>query len=61
LHVTLKVYDILGKEIATLVDEEKNPGSYEAKFDASNLPSGVYFYRIRAGEFNQTKKMVLMK
>jgi hypothetical protein len=61
LHVTLKVYDILGKEIATLVDEEKNPGSYEVKFDASNLPSGVYFYKIRAGEFNQTKKMILMK
>jgi hypothetical protein len=52
---------MLGKEIATLVDEEKNPGSYEVKFDASNLPSGVYFYKIKAGEFTQTKKMILMK
>jgi hypothetical protein len=60
-NVTLKVYDMLGKEIATLVDEEKNPGSYEVKFDASNLPSGVYFYKIKAGEFTQTKKMILMK
>jgi hypothetical protein len=60
-NVTLKVYDMLGKEIATLVDEDKEPGGYSVNFDASGLPSGVYFYRIRAGEFNQTKKMVLMK
>jgi hypothetical protein len=59
--VTLKIYDVLGNEIATLVNEEKPAGSYEAKFDASTLPSGIYFYRLQAGSFVETKKMVLMK
>jgi len=63
--VTLKVYDILGNEIATLVNEEKQPGNYEAEFDASsgirNLVSGIYFYQLRAGSFLETKKMVLIK
>ncbi len=59
--VTLKVYNVLGREVATLVDENKSAGSYEVKFDASELPSGFYFYQLRAGEYIQTKKMVLLK
>jgi hypothetical protein len=59
--VTLKVYDVLGNEITSLVNEEKYVGSYEAKFDATVLPSGVYFYRIQAGSFVETKKMLLLK
>lgn len=59
--VTLKVYDILGKEVAVLVNEEKAPGSYRVVFDASNLSSGVYFYTLKAGEFISSKKLILMK
>jgi len=59
--VTLKVYDILGKEIATLVNEEKTAGNYQVEFNAANLPSGVFFYRIQAGSFNQVRKMLLIK
>jgi hypothetical protein len=59
--VTLKVYDILGREIATLVNEEKNAGTYTVTFNASNLASGIYYYQIRAGNFVQTKKMILLK
>ncbi|MCH7827919.1 MAG: T9SS type A sorting domain-containing protein, partial [Bacteroidetes bacterium] len=59
--VSLKVYDILGREVATLVNEEKPIGSYRINFDGSKLTSGVYFYRLRAGSFTQTKKFVLMK
>lgn len=58
---TLKVYDILGREIATLVDEFKPAGSYKVSFDASNLPSGVYIYRLTAGDFSSQKKFVLLK
>lgn len=57
----LKVYDILGREVTTLVNEEKSPGIYEVKFDASNLASGIYFYRINAGSFTEMKKMILLK
>jgi hypothetical protein len=57
----LKVYDILGREVATLVNGEKAPGIYEVKFNGSGLPSGVYFYRLQTGSFSQTKKFVLMK
>jgi hypothetical protein len=60
-HVTLKIFDVLGREITTLVSEEKNIGSYKIKFDASNLSSGIYFYKIDAGNFSETKKMILMK
>ena len=60
-NVKLKVYDLLGKEIITLVEEEKPAGNYEIKFDASNVPSGVYFYSINAGDFSDTKKMILIK
>jgi len=59
--VTIKVYDVLGNEITTLVNEEKPVGSYEVEFDAAGLPSGVYFYRIQAGSFVETKKMGLLK
>jgi len=59
--VTLKVYDVLGSEIATLINEEKPVGSYEVKFDAAGLPSGIYFYKLQAGSFVETKKMVLLR
>ena len=59
--VTLKVYDVLGKEVANLVNEEKSIGIYEVELNASLLPSGIYFYRLQAGSFIDTKKMVLMK
>lgn len=59
--VTLKVYDILGNEVAALVDEYKEAGSYEINFDASLLSSGVYFYKLQAGAFSETKKMVLLR
>jgi hypothetical protein len=60
-NVTLKIYDALGKEISTLVDENKPAGNYVFDFDASILPSGIYFYRIQAGSFDDTKKMILLK
>ncbi|MCH7972327.1 MAG: T9SS type A sorting domain-containing protein [Bacteroidetes bacterium] len=65
--VTLKIYDLLGKEVATLVNERKSIGSYRINFDGSRLTSGVYFYRLqvytpgRAGSFTQTKKFVLLR
>jgi photosystem II stability/assembly factor-like uncharacterized protein len=59
--VTLKIYDVLGNEIATLVNEEKPAGFYEVSFDAASLSSGVYFYTIKADNFTSTKKMILMK
>jgi len=59
--VTLKVYDILGNEIITLVKEDKQPGVYVVNFDGRNLPSGIYFYSLRAGNFSETKKMILLK
>jgi photosystem II stability/assembly factor-like uncharacterized protein len=59
--VTLKIYDVLGNEIATVINEEKPAGEYEIKFDGSNLPSGIYFYQLQAGSFVGTKKMLLLK
>ena len=59
--VTLKVFDVLGSEIATLVNEENPSGRYKAEFDATDLPSGIYFYRLQAGSFVETKKMMLLK
>jgi hypothetical protein len=58
---TLKVYDILGNEVATLVDEYKPAGKYEVEFNAAELSSGVYFYTLQAGSFTNTKKLILMK
>jgi hypothetical protein len=59
--VTLKVYDVLGNEVATLVDEEKPAGSNEVEFNTSKLSSGIYFYKLQAGSFVETRKMILMK
>ncbi|NNG26433.1 MAG: T9SS type A sorting domain-containing protein [Ignavibacteriaceae bacterium] len=59
--VTLKVYDVLGNEISTLVNEQKPSGEYEIEFDGAEVPSGIYFYRLKSGSFVETKKMVLMK
>jgi hypothetical protein len=60
-HQTLKVYDVLGNEVATLVDEYRNAGSYEINFDASGISSGVYIYKLTAGSFVETKKMILLR
>ncbi len=60
-NVTLKVYDVLGSEVALLVNEQKQAGAYEVDFDAIDLPSGIYFYRLAAGNFVETKKMMLVK
>jgi photosystem II stability/assembly factor-like uncharacterized protein/PKD repeat protein len=59
--VTLKVYNIIGEEVSTLVNDVKQAGNYLLKFDASNFASGVYFYRINAGKFTEVKKMILSK
>jgi len=63
VHVTLKIYDILGREVATLVNEYQKPGNYNYQFSTSNyqLSSGVYFYQLKAGDFIQTRKMLLLK
>jgi len=59
--VTLKVYDVLGNEITTLVNEVKPAGSYVVEFNAEELPSGIYFYRLQVDSFVQTRKMILLK
>jgi hypothetical protein len=59
--VTLKVYDVIGKEVANLISENKTPGNYNVTFDASNLPSGIYVYQLKVNSFIETKKMILMK
>jgi len=59
--VRLIVYDILGREVTTLVNKQQQPGNYEVVFDASKLPSGTYFYRLQSGSFVETKKMILLK
>ena len=59
--VSLVVYDVLGREVARLVDKELSAGWHQARFDAGNLPSGVYLYRIRAGDFHDTGRMLLLK
>jgi photosystem II stability/assembly factor-like uncharacterized protein len=60
-EVKLVIYDIIGREIQTLVNELLQPGTYEVIFDGSNLPSGIYFYQLKAGEFIETKKLILLK
>ena len=60
-QVKIKVFDILGNEIETLVNSEKPAGTYELNWNAANLPSGIYFYQLRAGDFINTKKMILLK
>jgi hypothetical protein len=59
--VTLKVYDILGSEVATLVNEQKAAGRYEVNFDASRFASGVYIYKLTSGSYVSSKKMLLVK
>jgi hypothetical protein len=59
--VTLKIYDLLGREVAILVNEQLKPGTYEVNFDGTNFSSGVYFYQLKADEFMDTKKLILMK
>jgi len=59
--VSIKVYDLLGREIAALVNEKKSAGNYEVEFDASDLSSGIYFYQIRSGNYSNTRKMILLK
>jgi len=60
-YVKLVVYDVLGKEVVKLVNENQLPGTYEIEFDGRGLPSGVYFYRLTTGEFTDTKRMMLVK
>ena len=55
------MYDVLGNEIATLVNEQKQAGTYRINFDSNNLASGIYIYKIQAGSFTQVKKMILLK
>lgn len=59
--ITLKVFDLLGREVVTLVNEEMTPGSYNRRFDGSGLASGVYQYRLQAGSYTQTRKLILQK
>ena len=59
--MTLKVFNLLGEEITTLVNEEKIAGNYSIEFNASSLPSGVYFYQLKAGDYTSVKKMILLK
>ena len=61
MSVQTKVFDVFGNEIETLVNEEKPAGTYELNWNAENLPSGVYFYQLKAGDFIETKKMLLFK
>ena len=60
-RVTLMIYDILGREIKTLVNENQNPGNYKVKFNGGDLASGIYFYRLQVGSFVSVKKMMLIK
>jgi hypothetical protein len=59
--VTLKIYDLLGHEIAVLVNEQLKPGTYEVEFDGTNYPSGVYLYKLTTGDFSESRKMILVK
>ena len=60
-QVTLKVFNVLGQEVMTLINKEMDAGSYEVNFNAANLPTGVYIYKMTAGKYTATKKMVLLK
>ena len=61
LGVRLIIIDVLGKEIAVLVNEKLSPGSYEINWDALNVPAGIYFYRLQTEGFTETKKLILLK
>jgi hypothetical protein len=60
-HVTLTVFDMLGREVSVLVNDRREAGVYQVKFDGSNLASGMYFYRLRAGSFVATKRLLLLR
>jgi hypothetical protein len=60
-NVKIVVFDVMGREVQTLVNESMKPGTYETKFDGAKLTSGVYFYKITAGDFSQTKRMLMIK
>jgi hypothetical protein len=60
-RVRLAVYDLLGREIAVLLDEQKAPGRYQVEFDGTRLSSGVYFYRLTAGDYVETRRMILLR
>ena len=57
----LNVYDILGREVTTLVSQQLSPGTYEVNWDASNYPSGLYFYKLTTGDYTETRKMIMLK
>jgi hypothetical protein len=59
--VSLRIYDMLGRQVSTLVNKQQRPGTYKVDFDASRLSTGVYFYTLNAGTFTSTKKMLLLK
>ncbi|MCY7362334.1 MAG: T9SS type A sorting domain-containing protein, partial [Ignavibacteria bacterium] len=60
-YVSLKVFDVLGNEVAALVNEKQNAGSYTVDFDGADFPSGIYFYKLETGNFSEVKKMTLLK
>lgn len=60
-YVELKVYDLLGREISVLVSKEQSAGEYKVQFNASSLPSGIYIYTIQAGQYRDSKKLMLLK
>ncbi|MEO8211280.1 MAG: T9SS type A sorting domain-containing protein, partial [bacterium] len=60
-NVKLIIYNAMGQEVSTLVNENQNAGSYKVEFDGSNLPSGIYFYKFTSGSFSDTKRMILLK
>jgi hypothetical protein len=61
LYSTLKIFDILGREVATLVNESLKPGTYEVTFDGTNMNSGIYFYQLVSGNYKETRRMILLK
>jgi len=61
VSVSLKIFNMLGQEIASLVNDRKDAGYYQATWNASNVPSGIYFYQLQAGEYMETKKMILLR
>jgi flagellar hook assembly protein FlgD len=60
-ELSLRIYDILGREIATIVNQELKPGSYNVDWDGTNYPGGVYLYKLQAGDYSSVKKMILLK
>ena len=59
--VRLEIYNLIGQKVETLINEEKSAGTYEVTWDAANLPSGVYFYQLKDGNYVETKKMILLR